>query len=170
MTPRVPEADGRGAEGGAVDGRDREACRRRNARWFGVATCLGFVAVMAAGSDRPPPPGFVAVVLVGFGLGSLVAVLIPWSLLLWDRSGARAVLLRWVGGGALLTWVLWASAWLLGSGEPTVEVNAVSQAVGFAVVGSAGGLASAVIIVVARLVDWLPGPPGCDGGAAPGGT
>lgn len=114
---------------------------------------LGFIVVMAAGSDRPPPPGFLLVIVLGFGLGLAIDRLTPPLLDRWDRQGAGSVLL-WVGGGGLVVaWAAWTVAWLFGGGEPGIRVGIAAVAIGYAVVGVVGLVGAVGVALVVRAID-----------------
>ena len=82
---------------------------------------LFWLVVVYAGADHPPPPGFVAVVLL-----DLAAALVCWRVpVCWTWSATRGcrALSRVVRDG-LITGLLFAAvvgSWLLGSGKPTVS-------------------------------------------------
>jgi tetrahydromethanopterin S-methyltransferase subunit G len=108
---------------------------------------------MLAGSDIPPPRGFVWVVagLVAVCLG--IALAIPW---LWDvrrRQGLQAVLVRTAGIGLVVGLVLAAAFALFSSGEPSIPPPGVAEyAIWFSVLMSVGALNG---VVVGLIVSWL---------------
>jgi hypothetical protein len=127
--------------------------RRRLATGLGWVTGVLFVLVMAAGADRPPPPGFLLVVAYGALLGVIVGRVLPHLLDVWDSRGtgpaiARSALWGFLGGLALL-----AVTMLVSTGEPSVDVDATARLVGFAVVGVVGALGAAGLTATARLLD-----------------
>lgn len=127
--------------------------RRRLATGLGWATGILFVLVMAAGADRPPPPGFL--VLVGYGglLGVLVSRALPHLLELWDTRGAGPVLARSALGGLLGGLALWALTGVVSTGEPSVDADVAARLIGFAVVGTMGALGATVLTATARMLD-----------------
>ena len=132
-----------------------------------MATTLGAlvtvtgVLLMLAGSDLPPPVGFLWVVIAGLGLGVLVRVLVPRLLKLRDRAGAvRAVVAAMavgaaVGAGVAILLVTWSP------GEPSaprpgpVEVSIFLLVV--AVVGACAAVALALLAILADRADSRTG-------------
>ena len=108
---------------------------------------------MLAGSDIPPPRGFVWVVagLVVICIG--MALAIPWLWQVRQSKGLRAVLVRTGGIGLGVGLLLAAAFALLGSGEPSAPpINAVASLIWFSammVVGAVNGF------VVGLVVSWL---------------
>ena len=83
---------------------------------------LFWLVVLYAGADHPPPPGFVAVVLLDLAAAALVCWRVPvcWT---WSATRGCRALSRVVRDG-LITGLLFAAvvgSWLLGSGKPTVS-------------------------------------------------
>lgn len=93
---------------------------------------LFWLAVLYAGADHPPPPGFVFVVLLDLAAAGLVYWRVPvyW---MWSRArGSRALPLVARDGlmaGLLFAAVAIAGSWLLGGGEPTVSRSTASPPV-----------------------------------------
>lgn len=127
--------------------------RRRLATRLGWAAGIGFVLVMAAGADRPPPPGFLLVVGFGALLGALIGRLLPDLLGLWDDRGAAPAIVRaalWGFSGGL---ALMALTTVVSSGEPSVDVDAAARLIGFTAVGAAGALGAVAATAIARILD-----------------
>lgn len=111
--------------------------RRRLATRLGWATGILLVLVMAAGSDRPPPPGFLLIVGYGALLAALIGRVLPRLLGVWDTRGAGAALVRAALWGLLGGLALWA----------------------LTVVGTTGAVGAAGLTAAARLLDrWLRRP------------
>ena len=108
---------------------------------------------MLAGSDIPPPRGFLSAVagLVVICVG--MALAIPW---LWDvgqRNGVWAVLVRTGSLGLGVGLVLAAAFALFSSGEPSAPpMNAAAYLIWFSVLGAVGALNG---VVVGLVVSWL---------------
>lgn len=127
--------------------------RRRLATRLGWAAGIGFVLVMAAGADRPPPPGFLLVVGFGALVGALIGRLLPDLLGLWDDRGAAPAIVRaalWGFSGGL---ALMALTTVVSSGEPSVDVDAAARLIGFTAVGAAGALGAVAATAIARILD-----------------
>lgn len=129
--------------------------RRRLARRLGWAVGGGFVLVMLAGADRPPPPGFVLVIGCGMLLGVTTARLLPAVLAVWDARGWSAAVGRAAAAGfagALLLALLL----LVSPGEPSVAVGPTDWLIWCAVTGFLGVLGAVGTTAVARLLDRRP--------------
>ncbi len=105
---------------------------------------------MLAGSDIPPPRGFVWVI-AGLALICMgMALAIPW---LWDvrrRQGLRAVLVRTGGIGLGVGLVLAAAFALFSSGEPSAPpMNAAAYLIWFSVVMFIGAVDGVIVGIVA---------------------
>lgn len=127
--------------------------RRRLAARLGGLTGVAFVLVMAAGADRPPPPGFLLIAGYGALLAVAIARTLPGLLDVWDTRGpgpalGRATLWGFLGGLAL-----WAVTTVVSTGEPTAQVDATARLIGFAVVGMVGALGAGALLATARLLD-----------------
>ena len=108
---------------------------------------------MLAGSDIPPPRGFVWVIagLVVICLG--VALAIPWLWGIRRRQGLRAVLVRTASIGLGVGLVLAAAFALFTSGEPSAPpMNTAAYLIWFSVVMVVGAVNG---VVVGLVVSWL---------------
>lgn len=113
---------------------------------------LFWLAVLYAGADHPPPPGFVFVVLLDLAAAGLVYWRVP-VYLAWIANRRGNALLYVVRDGLIagLTFAALpaASRWWLGGGEPTVAPTVAGTLIWFAVVSGVGAL-NAVIIYLAN--------------------
>ena len=121
--------------------------------WIAGGFFVLWLALIPAGSDIPPPRGFVWVVagLVVICVG--MALFIPW---LWEvrrRQGLRAVLVRTGGIGFGVGLVLAAAFALFSSGEPSAPpMNTAAYLIWFSVVMVVGAVNGVVVgFVVSRL-------------------
>lgn len=123
-------------------------------RLAGLLTALGGIAMMLAGSDRPPPPGFLAVIATAVVLGFAVAVLVPRMLGRADRVGALRAALAAVGVGAAIGAAVALPYIAVGPGEPSTPAPGPADlAVFVVVVAGAGALAGALIAALALTLD-----------------
>ncbi len=127
--------------------------RRRLAARLGWASGAIFVLVMAAGADRPPPPGFLLIVGYGALLGIAVRRALPLLLDLWDTRGAGAAIVRAALGGFLAGLALVAVTTVLSTGEPSIAVGPAARLIGFTVVGAVSALGAVALAVTGRLLD-----------------
>ena len=108
---------------------------------------------MLAGSDIPPPRGFVWVVAGLVVICCGMALAIPWLWEIRQRQGLRAVLVRTGGIGLGVGLVLAAAFALFSSGEPSAPpMNAAAYLMWFSVVMVVGAVNGAVVGLV---VSWL---------------
>jgi len=110
--------------------------------------------VMLAGSDIPPPRGFVWIVVGLVVICTAIAFAIPW---LWRVRGDRgifAVVWRTTTIGALTGLALAAIFAARGSGEPSIPaMDAGDYAIWFSVVtfvGAINGVIVGTVVVLAR--------------------
>lgn len=113
---------------------------------------LFWLAVLYAGADHPPPPGFVFLVLLDLAAAGLVYWRVP-VYLAWIASQRGNALLYVVRDGLVAGLAFAAlpaaSRWWLGGGEPTVAPTVAGTLIWFAVVGVVGAL-NAVAIYLAN--------------------
>ena len=112
-----------------------------------------WLAIMLAGSDTPPPRGFVWVVvgLVVICVG--MALAIPWLWQVRQCQGLRGVLVRTGGIGLGVGLVLAAAFALFSSGEPSAPpMNAAAYLIWFSVVMVVGAVNG---VVVGLVTSWL---------------
>ncbi len=108
---------------------------------------------MLAGSDIPPPRGFMWVVsgLVVICIG--MALAIPWLWEVRQRQGLLAVLVRTGGIGLGVGLVLAAAFALLSSGEPSAPpMSTAAYLIWFSVVMVVGAING---VVVGLVTSWL---------------
>ena len=108
---------------------------------------------MLAGSDIPPPRGFVWVIAGLVVICIALALAIPWLWQVRRRQGLRAVLVRTRGIGFGVGLVLAAAFALFSSGEPSAPpMNTAAYLIWFSVVMFVGAVNSVVVgFVVSRL-------------------
>jgi hypothetical protein len=111
------------------------------------------VLVMAAGADRPPPPGFLLVIGYGLLLAFAVWRALPRLLAFWDARGAGRAMLRAGLAGFAAGLLLWGLTAAISSGEPSIEVDPASRLIGAGVVGVLGALGSVLLAAAGRLLD-----------------
>ena len=112
---------------------------------------------MLAGSDIPPPRGFLWVIAGLVVICIALALAIPWLWQIRRRHGLWAVLVRTVSIGLVIGLVLAAAFALFSSGEPSAPpMNAAAYLIWFSVVMVVGAING---VVVGLVVSWLrPGP------------
>lgn len=111
----------------------------RRDRGIAIGTGLLLTAVALMGADRPPPPGFLAVVVVAGALSVLIAFALPR----WRAARAPHRLTRGPAAqGALVGALIWLIFYLLPfSGEPSITPSVGDHliGVGVSVLLGAGG-------------------------------
>lgn len=123
------------------------ASKRPTARDWAIAAATGlFLAAVAfLGADKPPPPGFIAVLLMAAALTGLVAFALPrWraTKALPQCGKARSPAVQ----GAVVGVAMWAIALLLPfSGEPTNTLGVLDYAIGAALAASLGAAGAAIL-------------------------
>ena len=135
-------------------------------RLIGAGASVAAVLVVLAGSDRPPPPGFVAVLVVAGGLGVLTALLVPRMLVLADRHGRPRALVAALAVGFALGAVVGVGFAVAGPGEPSTPAPGIGEAAAFiTVVAVVGMVAAGLVALVAFALDRLrPAGPSRAGG------
>ena len=113
-----------------------------------AAVCT--VTLALAGSDLPPPRGFVAVVAAAIVLGLVVGFGVPWLLARLERIGVgRTLLVAAIAGAVVGVFIVAAMAAL--PDLSTTGVTVLDVATLAAVVGSVSAAAAAFIMGVAVL-------------------
>jgi hypothetical protein len=126
--------------------------RGRLSTLLGAATALLSTLIVLAGSDVPPPPGFLAVVLVAAALGLVVRLVVPGLLTVRDERGTAAALMRAGALAAGTGCAVGALFMLFSPGEPSVSTDVLAGAVFLfvlAAVGAVGGLAVTTLAILA---------------------
>lgn len=103
-----------------------------------TAFFFGWLGILLAGADFPPPPGFVLIVLIDL----LAAIVVYWRVptyLDWSRTRRTYRLLQALGEGFAAGLLVALVAMLSpSSGEPSVQPRWVDRLIWFAVLGSVG--------------------------------
>ena len=125
---------------------------KRTALLNAVLFFVVWLAILYAGADQPPPPGFIFVVLLDLVAAGVVYWRVPFYLA-WIASRRRNALLfvvldGLVAGLAFAALPL-AARWWLGGGEPSVAPTMADSLIWLAVVGVVGAL-NAVAIYLAN--------------------
>ena len=112
-----------------------------------------WLAIMLAGSDIPPPRGFMWVV-AGLALICLgMAFAMPWLWRVRTTRGLSAVVRRTTTIGAVVGLVLAGAFAVKGSGEPSIPpMNLADYAIWFSVVALAGAVNG---VLIGLVVSWL---------------
>ena len=124
-------------------------------RWL-IASVLFVVwlLVMLAGSDRPPPIGFLWIVAGLVVICVAIGLALPWLWRVREQSGVWSVLWRTTTLGALVGFVLAALFGLGGSGEPSApQMDGIDYAIWLTVVtivGAVNGLIVGLVAIIAR--------------------
>ncbi len=109
---------------------------------------------MLAGADKPPPLGFLWIVVGLVVICTGIGLALPWLWRVRDQSSVWSVLWRTTTLGALVGFVLAALFGLGGSGEPsTPPLDEVDYAIWFAVVtivGTVNGVIVGLVAVIAQ--------------------
>ena len=112
-----------------------------------------WLAIMLAGSDIPPPRGFVWIPIGLAVICTGMALTIPWSWEARQRQGLRAVLVRTGGIGLGVGLVLAAAFALFSSGEPSAPpMSAAAYLIWFSIVMVVGAVNG---VVVGLVTSWL---------------
>lgn len=129
----------------------QRASRRPTRRDAVIAATVGAFVVLVAflGADKPPPPGFLAVVVLAVSLSGLVAFALPrW------RATKAIPQCRSIRGpaaqGALVGLVYWLIALALPmSGEPSITMTPLDYLLAAAVAASLGAAGAMVLFNLA---------------------
>jgi hypothetical protein len=109
---------------------------------------------MLAGSDKPPPLGFLWIVAGLVVICVAIGLALPWLWRVREQSGVWSVLWRTTTLGALVGFVLAALFGLGGSGEPSAPpMDGIDYAIWFTVltiVGAVNGLIVGLVAIIAR--------------------
>lgn len=130
------------------------------ASWaLAASTSLGAVLLLLAGSDLPPPTGFIWVAAGAVVVGVLVRAFVPPLLRLRYSTGVLRSLLVSIAIGAVVGVACAALLVLRGSGEPTVDSAATGTATVFITVTAVvGACAAAGVAATAMVSASMPRP------------
>ncbi len=123
----MPEASGPSGSGAT----------RRFALLLALAFFFGWLFVLLAGADHPPPTGFLLVVVLDAIAGACVYYRVP-HYLEWQSVRRPGRLRRVVGDGVLIGLVFASVPVLFGSGEPSVTPGPIDMVIWFAVLAAIG--------------------------------
>ena len=122
--------------------------------WIAGALFTVWLLVMLAGSDKPPPLGFLWIVAGLVVICVAIGLALPWLWRVREQSGVWSVLWRTTTLGALIGFVLAALFGLGGSGEPSAPpMDGIDYAIWFTVltiVGAVNGLIVGLVAIIAR--------------------
>ena len=105
-----------------------------------------WLLVMLAGSDKPPPLGFLWIVAGLVVICVAIGLALPWLWRVRERSGVWSVLWRTTTLGALVGFVLAALFGLGGSGEPSAPpMDGMDYAIWFTVLTIVGAVNGAIV-------------------------
>ena len=105
---------------------------------------------MLAGADKPPPLGFVWIVVGLVVICTAIGLALPWLWRVRDQSSVWSVLWRTTTLGALVGFVLAALFGLGGSGEPSAPpMGGIDYAIWFTVVTIVGAVNGVIVGLVA---------------------
>lgn len=118
--------------------------------WLIAGAVGGFVVVLGLlGADKPPPPGFVVVVLMALSLVGLIAYVLPrW------RAVKAVPECRSIRGHAAQGALVGVAYWLIAvalpiSGEPGITPSVIDYVVAAAVAASLGAAGAAILFNIA---------------------
>jgi len=123
-------------------------------RWL-IASVLFVVwlLVMLAGSDRPPPIGFLWIVAGLVVICVAIGLALPWLWRVREQSGVWSVLWRTTTLGALVGFVLAALFGLGGSGEPSAPpMDGIDYVIWFTVLTIVGAFNGVIVGLVGIIV------------------
>ena len=127
---------------------------KREARGLVIALIFffGWLGILLAGADFPPPPGFVLIVLIDL----LAAIVVYWRVptyVEWSMTRRPYRLLQALGeglvAGLLVALVVLLTPW---SGEPSVQPGLTDNLILFAVLGSVGACNSLAVYVASAFL------------------
>jgi len=114
---------------------------------------LVWLLVMLAGSDKPPPLGFLWIVAGLVVICVAIGLALPYLWRVRERSGVWSVVWRTTTLGALVGFVLAALFGIGGSGEPSAPpMDGIDYAIWFTVVTIVGAVNGAIVAFVSVLL------------------
>ena len=115
---------------------------------------LVWLLVMLAGSDKPPPLGFLWIVAGLVVICVAIGLALPYLWRVRERSGVWSVVWRTTTLGALVGFVLAALFGIGGSGEPSAPpMDGIDYAIWFTVltiVGAVNGVIAGLVAIIAQ--------------------
>ncbi len=109
------------------------------ALWLALAFSIGWLAILLAGADFPPPRGFLWIVLLDLIAGGCVYFRVP-DYLHWQSLRLPCRFLRVVGDGIFIGLVFATVPIMVGGGEPSVTPTWIDRGIWFAVLALVGVL------------------------------
>lgn len=125
--------------------------QRKIAGCNAVVFCIFWLVVLLAGADKPPPPGFLWIVLTV----AVCSVVVYWrtpTYLGWHRTRRPGRYWRVVLDGFSAGLFVALPLALKGSGEPSSGRDAADFAIWFVVVGLVGSFNSLALFLINRIV------------------
>lgn len=110
---------------------------RRFALWLALAVFVGWLAILLAGADHPPPRGFLWIVLLDFIAGGCVYLRVP-RYLYWQSRRMPGRYLRVLFDGLVIGLAFGAVPMLVGGGEPSVTPTWIDRVIWFTVLALVG--------------------------------
>jgi hypothetical protein len=110
-----------------------------------------WLVILLAGADKPPPIGFLWIVLVI----ALSAMVVYWRIptyVQWSQEKKRSRLLRVALEGFVAGLVVAMPFALSGSGEPSITMQPIDYVIWFVVLGMMGMLNSLMLYVINAIV------------------
>jgi hypothetical protein len=110
-----------------------------------------WLVILLAGADKPPPIGFLWIVLVI----ALSAMVVYWRIptyVQWSQEKKRGRLLRVALEGFVAGLVVAMPFALSGSGEPSITMQPIDYVIWFVVLGMMGMLNSLMLYVINAIV------------------
>lgn len=125
--------------------------QRKIAAINAIAFSIFWLLILLAGADKPPPPGFLWLVITVVACAGVVYLRIP-TYINWYREKRSARFWCVVLDGFSAGLVVALPFMLLGSGEPSVSPQATAYVIWFAVLGIVGALNSTTLYAINALI------------------
>ena len=122
---------------------------RKRAFYLSLGFAFAMLLALLAGADKPPPPGFILLVLVLAGLVALGTFVIPTWWATYEARGLARTILIASGEGAGLGLGLAIVFSLLPGGDPTAIPTFADLLVWLAVVTGTGAVVGAIVGAIA---------------------
>ena len=120
--------------------------------WIAGGFFVLWLLMMLAGADKPPPLGFLWIIVGLVAICVAIGLALPWLWRVRERSGVWSVLWRTTTLGAFVGFVLAALFGLGGSGEPsTPPMGGIDYAIYFTVVTIVGAVHGVIVGLVALI-------------------